>query len=55
MPKKKIKKKISKEAEFIKKLICFSEQYIKNDDSELDKLFINQVKRLKKELSSLKT
>lgn len=42
--------KMNKGSDYIKTLIRYTERNIKNDDSELDVLFKNQLNRLKNQL-----
>jgi hypothetical protein len=45
---------VNPKAELVKTLIKYTSAEIKNDGSDLDELFINQLKRLNKELEELK-
>lgn len=52
--KNKTNKVISKDAKFLLTLIAYTERCVKNDGSNLDQVFMGQVDKLKKQLTSLK-
>lgn len=55
MAKKKIKKqKESKEVRFLNILLKYTDRNIKNDGTELDSVFIDQSKKIRKQLEEAK-